>query len=93
MEVYNAAWEKNWGFVPLTEKEVRHYAGQLKPFLDENWAYVAEKDGETVGAALTLPDYNQALLHLRGRLLPLRVGEVPLVPAQDRPRAGLRARA
>ena len=70
MEVYNAAWEKNWGFVPLTEKEVRHYAGQLKPFLDENWAYVAEKDGETVGAALTLPDYNQVLLHLRGRILP-----------------------
>jgi GNAT superfamily N-acetyltransferase len=70
MEVYNSAWEKNWGFVPLTEKEVRHYATQLKPFLDENWAYVAEKDGETVGAALTLPDYNQALLHLRGRILP-----------------------
>src|ERR671920_116121 len=46
MEVYNAAWEKNWGFVPLTEREVRHYAVQLKPFLDENWAYVAEKDGE-----------------------------------------------
>ena len=43
---------------------------QLKPFLDENWAYVAEKDGETVGAALTLPDYNQVLLHLRGRILP-----------------------
>ncbi|MET0683906.1 MAG: hypothetical protein ABW060_01265 [Solirubrobacteraceae bacterium] len=71
MEVYNSAWEKNWGFVPLTEREVRHYAGQLKPFLDENWAYVAEKDGETVGAALTLPDYNQVLLHLHGRVLPL----------------------
>ncbi len=70
MEVYNSAWEKNWGFVPLTEREVRHYAKQLKPFLDENWAYVAEKDGETVGAALTLPDYNQVLLHLRGRILP-----------------------
>jgi GNAT superfamily N-acetyltransferase len=70
MEVYNAAWEKNWGFVPLTEHEVRHYASQLKPFLDENWAYVAEKDGEVVGAALTLPDYNQVLLHLRGRILP-----------------------
>jgi len=70
MEVYNAAWERNWGFVPLTEKEVRHYASQLKPFLDENWAYVAEKDGQTVGAALTLPDYNQALLHMRGRILP-----------------------
>jgi GNAT superfamily N-acetyltransferase len=70
MEVYNGAWEKNWGFVPLTEREVRHYARTLKPFLDENWAYVAEKDGETVGAALTLPDYNQVLRHLNGRILP-----------------------
>jgi GNAT superfamily N-acetyltransferase len=71
MEVYNSAWEKNWGFVPLTEGEVRHYAKQIKPFLDENWAYIAEKDGETVGAALTLPDYNQALIHMHGRILPL----------------------
>jgi GNAT superfamily N-acetyltransferase len=70
LEVYNAAWERNWGFVPLTEDEVRHYAKDLKPILDENWAFVAEKDGETVGAALTLPDYNQVLCRLNGRLLP-----------------------
>ncbi len=70
LEVYNAAWERNWGFVPLTEEEVRAYAKDLKPILDENWAFVAEKDGETVGAALTLPDYNQVLSHLGGRLLP-----------------------
>jgi GNAT superfamily N-acetyltransferase len=71
LEVYNAAWERNWGFVPLTEEEVRHYAKQLKPLLDENWAWVAEKDGETVGAALTLPDYNQVFLRMNGRLFPL----------------------
>src|SRR5205807_9975738 len=71
LEVYNAAWERNWGFVPLSEEEVRHYAKDLKPILDENWAFIAEKDGETVGAALTLPDYNQVLRHLNGRLLPL----------------------
>jgi GNAT superfamily N-acetyltransferase len=70
LEIYNAAWEKNWGFVPLTDDEVRHYAKQLKPLLDENWAMVAEKDGEVVGAALTLPDYNQVLVHMNGRLLP-----------------------
>jgi GNAT superfamily N-acetyltransferase len=70
LEVYNAAWERNWGFVPLTEEEVRAYAKDLKPILDENWAFVAEKDGETVGAALSLPDYNQVLKHLNGRLLP-----------------------
>jgi GNAT superfamily N-acetyltransferase len=70
LEVYNAAWERNWGFVPLTEEEVRHYAKDLKPILDENWAFIAEKDGEPVAAALTLPDYNQVLRHLNGRLLP-----------------------
>ena len=71
LEVYNAAWERNWGFVPLTEREARHYAKELKPVLDENWAFIAERDGETVGAALTIPDYNQVLLHLGGRLLPV----------------------
>jgi GNAT superfamily N-acetyltransferase len=71
MEIYNAAWEKNWGFVPLTEAEIRAYAKDLKPILDENWAMVAEtKDGETVGVGLTLPDYNQVLAKLNGRLLP-----------------------
>jgi GNAT superfamily N-acetyltransferase len=71
LEVYNEAWERNWGFVPLTDDEVRHYAKELKPILDENWAFIAEKDGETVGAALTLPDYNQVLKHMNGRLLPI----------------------
>lgn len=70
LEVYNAAWERNWGFSPLTEKEVRHYAKMLKPLLDEHWAFIAEKDGETIGAALTLPDYNQVFRHMNGRVLP-----------------------
>jgi len=73
LEVYNSAWERNWGFVPLTEAEVRHYAKQLKPVLDENWALIAERkdSGEVVGAALTLPDFNQVLAHVKnGRLLP-----------------------
>jgi GNAT superfamily N-acetyltransferase len=72
LEVYNAAWENNWASVPLNEEEVRHYAKDLKPVLDENWAMVAEKQdtGEVVGAALTLPDFNQVLAKLNGRLLP-----------------------
>jgi GNAT superfamily N-acetyltransferase len=71
MDIYNGAWERNWGFVPLTEGELKAYAKDLKPILDENWAMLAEtKDGEVVGAGLTLPDYNQVLKHLNGRLLP-----------------------
>jgi GNAT superfamily N-acetyltransferase len=71
MEVYNAAWEKNWAFVPLTDEELVTYAKELKPILDENWAWIAEKDGEVIGAALTLPDYNQILRKVDGRLLPI----------------------
>jgi GNAT superfamily N-acetyltransferase len=71
LEVYNAAWERNWGFVPLSENEVRHYAKDLKPILDEKWTWIAERDGEILGAALTLPDINVALAHMNGRLLPL----------------------
>jgi GNAT superfamily N-acetyltransferase len=71
MEVYNAAWENNWGFVPLTDAELTAYAKELKPILDENWAWVAEAEGKVVGAALSIPDYNQVLAKLNGRLLPL----------------------
>jgi GNAT superfamily N-acetyltransferase len=71
MEVYNVAWGKNWGFVPITEAEVRFQAKNLKPVLDENWAMIAEKGDEVVGAALTLPDINQALARMKGRALPI----------------------
>jgi GNAT superfamily N-acetyltransferase len=71
MSVYNVAWGRNWGFVPITEAEVRFQAKSMKPILDENWAMIAERDGEIVGAALTLPDVNQALARMNGRLLPL----------------------
>jgi len=70
MQVYNSAWEKNWGFVPLTDAELRHHAKEFKPAIDENWAMIADKDGKMVGAALSLPDYNQVLKHMDGRLLP-----------------------
>jgi len=70
MEVYNEAWGDNWGFVPITDAEVEFQAKNLKQVLDEDWAYMAEKEGEVVGAALTLPDVNQVLAGLGGRLLP-----------------------
>ncbi len=70
-EVYNEAWGDNWGFVPLDPDEVEFHARNLKLVLDEDWAMIAEKDdGEVVGAALTLPDINQVLPQLNGRLFP-----------------------
>jgi len=70
MAVYNEAWGDNWGFVPVTDAEAEFQAKNLKQVIDEHWAYMAEKDGEVVGAALTLPDINQVMVKLNGRLLP-----------------------
>ena len=70
MDVYNEAWGDNWGFVPITDAEVEFQAKNLKQVLDEEWTFMAEKDGEVVGAALTLPDINQVMAKLNGRLLP-----------------------
>jgi GNAT superfamily N-acetyltransferase len=69
-EVYNEAWSKNWGFVPATDAEVAFHAKLLKQVIDERWGFIAEKEGETVGVAFTLPDVNQAIAKTNGRLLP-----------------------
>jgi GNAT superfamily N-acetyltransferase len=69
-DVYNSAWERNWGFAPLTDAEIARLARDLKPIADPRFALIAEVHGAPVGFALALPDYNQALRHLNGRLLP-----------------------
>ncbi len=59
---YNSAWEKNWGFVPMTDHEIDHLARSLKPMIDPNLIFVAEtEDGKPAGVSLTLPDLHQAL--------------------------------
>jgi GNAT superfamily N-acetyltransferase len=60
--VYNSAWEKNWGFVPMTDAEFDHLAEGFKQIIDPRVVFVAEKDGEFIGFSLSLPDVNQALL-------------------------------
>jgi hypothetical protein len=74
-EVYNAAWEKNWGFVPMTAEEMELMAKRLKPLLDKDFLQIGEierSDGtlEPVAFLLALPDYNVAMAPLKGRLLP-----------------------
>jgi GNAT superfamily N-acetyltransferase len=71
VDVYNAAWKDNWAFVPLTYEEMIHTAKENRLLLDPNWMMFADRGGESVGAALTVPDFNQALAKLNGRLLPL----------------------
>jgi GNAT superfamily N-acetyltransferase len=69
-EVYNTAWKDNWGFVPYSKADLDHYAQELQLVFDRNWFMVAEKDGQTVGIAITVPDINQVLRRMNGRLLP-----------------------
>jgi GNAT superfamily N-acetyltransferase len=69
--IYNASWEDNWGFVPLTDKEFAFMAARLAPLIIEDLALIAEIAGEPIGLMLSLPDYNEALKPLNGRLWPL----------------------
>ncbi len=69
-QVYNAAWERNWGFIPMTEAEIEHMAKELKTGLKTEIVLLAERDGEPVGFCLALPDYNAAIKHANGRLFP-----------------------
>ncbi|WP_343688249.1 hypothetical protein [Chitinophaga sp.] len=70
-EIYNKAWDKNLGFVPMTDNEFAYLAKDLKMILDPDFCIVAEKDGQAIGFALAVPDLNQVLIKIRkGRLLP-----------------------
>jgi GNAT superfamily N-acetyltransferase len=70
-EVYNNAWSRNWGFVPLTDEEIDHAAVDLKQIADEEFILFGEKDGRVIGFSLTLPNINEILIkNPSGRLLP-----------------------
>ncbi len=67
-EIYNSAWSKNWGFVPMTDDEIDSMAKRLKPLVVPELAVMAEVDGKPAGFMLTVPDYNQVLARLNGKL-------------------------
>jgi hypothetical protein len=79
-EVYNAAWQENWGFIPMTDKEMDFMAERLKPLLMEGLIWLAETATEPVGFLLALPDYNVAIKPLNGKLLTPKIfGFIPYV--------------
>ncbi|MDP9348665.1 MAG: GNAT family N-acetyltransferase [Gemmatimonadota bacterium] len=75
MEVYNSAWERNWGFIPMTAAEFENMAREFRPVVDPDLCLIAETEaGEPIGFLLALPDLNQAIKPLRdGRLFPFGV--------------------
>ena len=71
-EIYNEAWEQNWGFVPMTREEFEHSAKDLKMLLRPDLSFIAYVGDTPAGFMLALPDYNEALRFNRsGRLLPM----------------------
>jgi hypothetical protein len=70
MDVFNSAWSKNWGFVPLTEAEIQEVAKEIKLILDPRMALIAEVEGKPAAIAIAFPDINEFIKDLNGRLFP-----------------------
>jgi GNAT superfamily N-acetyltransferase len=89
-QIYNQAWEKNWGFVPFTEAEIEFMTSELKPLLVPEFGWVAEIEDQPVGFTLCLPDINVVLPHLNGRLtrFGLPIGLIKLLLCKRRIRKG-----
>jgi GNAT superfamily N-acetyltransferase len=72
-QLYNSAWSNNWGFVPMTDEEFDHLAKNLKQIVDPHMVFIAEVNGKPAGFSLALPDFNQVLARLNGRLFPFGI--------------------
>jgi GNAT superfamily N-acetyltransferase len=67
-ELYNKIWEKNWGFVPMSDDEFRYQVGKLKPIIWYDMVHLALVKGKAVAFTLVAPDVNQALHKIDGEL-------------------------
>jgi GNAT superfamily N-acetyltransferase len=87
-QIYNQAWEKNWGFVPFTEAEIEFMTHELKQLIIPEFALIAEAGDEPAGFILCVPDINVALRHINGRLTSfgLPIGLVRLLYYKSRTR-------
>lgn len=85
--VYNEAWERNWGAIPLTDGEINLLVERLKPLLLDGLVWLAETQDEVAGFLLALPDANEFLQPMRGRLLsPGLFRALPYLLGWKRPR-------
>ena len=75
-EVYNTAWSRNWGFVPMTREEFLASAREMRQVLDPDLILLGEVAGRVVGFALALPNINEALKHAKGRLFPFGLPKI-----------------
>lgn len=75
-KIFNSAWKNNWGFIPLSEEEFNALASDLKTIVDDDFAHIAEVDGKPIGFSVALPEYNQILRNLDGKLLPTGIFKI-----------------
>ena len=68
--ILNDAWSQNWGFVPITDREIRYVSKKMKPIIREDLLLIAEVDGEAVAFMLTFPDMNAVIKPFKGKLFP-----------------------
>jgi hypothetical protein len=71
MDIYNDAWSENWGFIPMTEAELAKMAKEIKLILDPKLTLIVEVDGEPAGVAFALPNLNEIIADLNGKLFPI----------------------
>lgn len=72
-EVYNSAWQNNWGFIPLNDEELLYMGKNLKPVVVPELTWIAEKDGLPVGFLGLLPDFNFVLKKMKGKMNPVSI--------------------
>ncbi|HEX4111429.1 MAG TPA: dATP pyrophosphohydrolase [Stellaceae bacterium] len=70
LDIYNDAWQDNWGFLPVTDEEARVLVAAIKPIIRPEQIVIAEMDGRTVGVIASIPNINEIIADLNGRLLP-----------------------
>jgi len=75
-EVYNRAWIRNWGFIPMSKEEFFAMGKEMKQILEPEMVLIGEVGDRVVGFALALPDINQALKPARGKLLPTGIFKI-----------------
>jgi hypothetical protein len=68
--IFNDAWVDNWGFIPFDDAEAQYLAKSIRPLVDGSWFAIAELDGEPAAMTVTLPNLNEAIADLDGRLFP-----------------------
>lgn len=86
LDILNDAWSDNWGFVPITDREIAYTGKKLKPLVHEDLIMVAEYDGEPVAFMMTLPNLNEVIKPMNGKLFPFNFVKLLAWLRKPRPR-------